>query len=400
MKKALKIFCAAFIFLFAVGIFLNIVSSIFEKRIGNKYYDEIGDIYGSVEKNQGLILQEKSLSKDDNLLIFGSSELGSLLQPFHPEYFYAGKRDGFQVNIIGRGYSQSLIHTVNMGALGEDLKGKKVVFIISPQWFSEKGLMPKDFGSNFSKYQFYELMFNKDIDKSIKIRLAARVGKIAGEAGELGDIKTFCDLYAGDNILSNTLLSLMMPYYKFEQYLLSINDKIKTDKVLNDYTGKAQNIPAENTLFNWDEEKQKAVEAGKNEASNNEFLIENGYYDMYIRGNISNSKDSYKGSSYTESPEYDDLILFLDICKSLEVKPLVVSVPVNGKWYDYCGFDKKDRDTYYKKLNQIVTSYGFQMADFSGYEYEDYFLKDVMHLGWKGWVYVDEAIDKYYHQDK
>lgn len=32
-------------------------------------------------------------------------------------------------------------------------------------------------------------------------------------------------------------------------------------------------------------------------------------------------------------------------------------------------------------------------------EYEDYFLKDVMHLGWKGWVYVDEAIDKYYKEN-
>ncbi|MHA4074727.1 D-alanyl-lipoteichoic acid biosynthesis protein DltD, partial [Bacillus cereus] len=27
---------------------------------------------------------------------------------------------------------------------------------------------------------------------------------------------------------------------------------------------------------------------------------------------------------------------------------------------------------------------------------DKYFLKDHMHLGWKGWVYIDEAIQQFY----
>ncbi|MBQ8338212.1 MAG: hypothetical protein IJY33_03625, partial [Oscillospiraceae bacterium] len=34
----------------------------------------------------------------------------------------------------------------------------------------------------------------------------------------------------------------------------------------------------------------------------------------------------------------------------------------------------------------------------SGYEYEEYFLCDTMHLGWKGWLKVNEEIDKFYHE--
>lgn len=400
MKKAIVLFCGVLLFSFIVGFFLNTIKVTYEGKIGNKYYDEIGNEFDNVDKYQGLLLQERSLIKEDNLLIFGSSELGSLVESFHPSYFFEGKRDGFQVNLIGRGHTQSIIHSVNFGALGSKIKGKKVVFILSPQWFSEIGLEYKGFGVNFSKYQFYSLMFDESIDKAIKIRMAKRVGKLAGEAGELGDIKTFCDLYSGDNIISNIALTLLMPYYKFDNYLLSINDLIKTDKVFSSYEGRMENLTSNNTIFNWDEKKKEAIEAGKKEANNNEFLIENGYYDTYIKANLSNLKNSYKDLSFSASPEYDDLKLFLDMCKSLDVKPMVVSIPVNGKWYDYCGFDKEDREDYYKRINQMVSSYGFEIADFSGHEYEDYFLKDIMHLGWKGWVYVDEAIVKYYHEGK
>ncbi|MEF2111721.1 D-alanyl-lipoteichoic acid biosynthesis protein DltD, partial [Clostridium frigoriphilum] len=43
---------------------------------------------------------------------------------------------------------------------------------------------------------------------------------------------------------------------------------------------------------------------------------------------------------------------------------------------------------------------GFEVADFSKYEDENYFLMDSAHIGWKGWVYVNEAIDKYYNKNK
>ena len=36
------------------------------------------------------------------------------------------------------------------------------------------------------------------------------------------------------------------------------------------------------------------------------------------------------------------------------------------------------------------------MADFSNKEYEEYFLKDIMHLGWKGWVYLDDKVYQFY----
>ncbi|HAZ37323.1 MAG TPA: D-alanyl-lipoteichoic acid biosynthesis protein DltD, partial [Clostridiaceae bacterium] len=42
--------------------------------------------------------------------------------------------------------------------------------------------------------------------------------------------------------------------------------------------------------------------------------------------------------------------------------------------------------------------YGYKIADFSGSEYEKYFLGDIMHVGWKGWIKIDGEIEKYYYE--
>ncbi|OPG94643.1 D-alanyl-lipoteichoic acid biosynthesis protein DltD, partial [Chryseobacterium mucoviscidosis] len=74
-------------------------------------------------------------------------------------------------------------------------------------------------------------------------------------------------------------------------------------------------------------------------------------------------------------------------------EPLFISVPVHGKFYDYTGFPKKGRTDFYKKIKKEIEQEGFQVADLTNHEYDPYFLKDTLHLGWKGWVYVDQEIE-------
>ena len=46
---------------------------------------------------------------------------------------------------------------------------------------------------------------------------------------------------------------------------------------------------------------------------------------------------------------------------------------------------------YYERIRQVAAQHGAKLADFSGHEYDPYFLYDVMHLGWKGWLHVNRA---------
>jgi D-alanine transfer protein len=241
-------------------------------------------------------------------------------------------------------------------------------------------------------------MFNNSIDKSIRLSMAKRIYGLIKNNQDLKNLSDFCYLYSKDNIVSKAAFYVLLPYHKFKYYLLAARDYIESDKLLSGHKGKTGNREPANSQFDWQKERDISVEYAKKAATNNEFTIEDTYYDKFIRNSYDVLRAHYKDQSFLKSPEYDDFKLLLDLCKDQGIKPLFVNVPVKGKWFDYIGFDKNDRDEYYKRINEMVQSYGFDLADFSQYEYDDYFLKDIFHIGWEGWVYINEAMDKYYHE--
>jgi D-alanine transfer protein len=170
-------------------------------------------------------------------------------------------------------------------------------------------------------------------------------------------------------------------------------------KVLNQYKNQKQIISPKSTQINWKQELENEEVIAKKDTNNNIYGIQNQYYEKYIKSVYKTLKNSSKGESFLQSPEYDDFKFLLDVCKNNDIDPLFIIVPVNGPWYDYTGFEEGNREGYYKKITEMIASYKFKYEDLSKYEYEKYFLKDVMHLGWKGWLYVDKAIDRYYHEN-
>ena len=124
--------------------------------------DSLGD--GTpAEKITGGYLLEQSAAEEDTLLIFGSSELRTEGISTHPANFFAGKRAGFQVDLIGRGSCQSLIHALQIAASGDSLRGEKVVLITSPQSYVPEGIAPDLFYANFSTQQYLALLRDEDL---------------------------------------------------------------------------------------------------------------------------------------------------------------------------------------------------------------------------------------------
>ena len=106
-------------------------------------------------------------------------------------------------------------------------------------------------------------------------------------------------------------------------------------------------------------------------------------------------------SSYLESPEYKDLKCFLDVCEDLEIEPMIVLLPVNGKWYDYTKFPKDGLAAYYSKVSDTVKEYqDAKLVDLSAISDQDYYLEDTIHIGWKGWVKLDEIIYQFGGKDQ
>lgn len=396
MKKVIAFVCSIII---SIG-FLFCYQSYYEGLISKKYYDKFGENL-SAHKYKSITLQSMGAKQGDNLMMFGSSEFAKTsAYSTHPIKVFNGKREGFQINLIGQGGYKCLVHAANFGAIGKELAGKKVVFVLSPQWFIKSGINANAFEANSSEAQVYGFLFNKDISLTTKQEFCKRIISITNQKDNKHSaaIRAYCSLYSNNDIVSTSKRCLMTPYYRMRYELLILKDNIKSIKYLKPTSSKQSNTQYKN--INWNEELKRASEIAESKSSNNKFGMDNNAYNHAIKGNLHKIKGSMKNDSYKVSPEYEDFKLLLDVCKEQGIKPLFLNIPVNGKWYDYAGFNKNDRLAYYKKINTMVNSYGFEVADFSKYENENYFLMDSSHLGWKGWVYVNETIDKYYNENK
>ena len=78
------------------------------------------------------------------------------------------------------------------------------------------------------------------------------------------------------------------------------------------------------------------------------------------------------------------------MANELEIEVLLVCIPVNERWYAYKG---NLCDEYYNKIADVASEHeNVTFIDMSDYANEKYFLKDVMHLGWKGWTRINERL--------
>lgn len=363
--------------------------------------DSVGNV-NHIEKITGRTLIQQSASQEDTLLIFGSSELRTTEISTHPANFFAGKRAGFQVDLIGRGSCQSLIHALQIAASGDSLRGKKVVLITSPQSYVEGGIAPDLFMANFSPQQYLELLGDESLSEEVKTYLSRRVVELIEEYKALPDaapveptITALAEHIAEPTIVSTVRDAFLTPYYGFSHWLFDLKDKVSVRDILaagEDFPGFTE-LPT----IDWAAEEESAIAEGKAMSGNNDFWMLDDYYTTYIGSRLERQKGRDADLSYSVSKEYDDLRILFTICREKGIEPLFIHVPLHGKWSDYTGFSADHRAEYYQNIREIAAEYGVQMLDLTGYEYEEYFMCDTMRLGWKGWLAVDQALIDYYY---
>lgn len=342
---------------------------------------------------QGVTLEKKMLADKKYLPMYGSSELLRLDQ-YHPSNYFKVNNDGFTPFLIGRGGTQSLVQFLNLAATAKELDHRKVVFILSPQWFTKQGLDEKHFAPNFSKLQAYDLIFNREIDPALKRRAAKRLLDFKFIRDDRPLSYLLADA-ANDNGSNKLKKFAVMPYAYGTYKVLEWQDALNALSL----HPRRPNIDPELKGLSWKKLHHEADLTGERLSTSNPYGITNKYYNKKIRKKIKTLAGYRSHERYDQSPEYGDLQLILDLFKAHHTKVLFISVPVNGRWYDFAGVPKQARDVYYRKVCEQIEAAGFQVADFSGHEYDKYFLKDTMHLGWKGWVYVDHAIKNFYDQN-
>ena len=392
LKKVIRLISLILIPATIVYLVMSEYSNYLDYQIDNLYNPSLGRTYGVDEMNKGIKLLEHNANKDD-LIILGSSELDSWV-PQNPKNMFPNSELNCNIDLVGRAVVQNLANSIKIGAFQESFSGKKVVLVISLQWFLGDDIDLRGFKAHFSEIQFYKFMNNNKISPESKIYVCDRIINLLKNDSEFERPYLYAKLYKDNSVLSKTMSVCFKPYYLIREKFLDLKDKHQAYKAVK----KFKNDPPRDTIkINWEEEEIKAEKMGKEYCTNNNFYVQDEYYDEYLKDRIDESKNSYdKDLDLCASKEFDDYRLMLETFKQTGVSPYIVFMSTNGWYYDYVGLSQDKRLLFYDKLGSMAEEYGFSYLDLRDKEYEPYFYKDVMNLGWKGWLYVNKQITEHY----
>jgi D-alanine transfer protein len=93
----------------------------------------------SVNVLKGNALKNEAMASGHYLPFFGSSEL-SRVNEFHPSVLAQKYNRDYEPYLLGAAGTQYLTHYFMLNSMKQELKGKKVVFVISPQWLVKDGV--------------------------------------------------------------------------------------------------------------------------------------------------------------------------------------------------------------------------------------------------------------------
>ena len=346
----------------------------------------------SLVKDKG-VFANNYLMRNGYMMVMGSSELSHSTKQ-HPDYYFNTGRTKNGVITIGRAYTQTLQDATILGSLDNDIKDKKVVLLLSMQWFMDRhGVTPHHFQTRFSPVQFYRYMDNPEISDDVKDRYIERVSELLKKPGEFKPEAFYAALYQNQSVKGKVLRVMFKPYYFFRKSMVALKDKGITMKKLDEMYNKDEVSYDIRGPIDWKKEMKDAKKEAESRVGEKveklggkRLYIDKGYYREYIHGKDDKFKNIYKYVKLTSGKEFEDLEIFLDTCEDLGIEPTIVLLPGMNEFYNYTGITQKERKDFFDKVNETLKPYDFRVVDLSKYENRRYYLRDVMHLGTVGWV--------------
>ncbi|AYF96625.1 D-alanyl-lipoteichoic acid biosynthesis protein DltD [Streptococcus gwangjuensis] len=386
----LKAFLLSLVLVIATLALLNVT---YVKKIDDYYKVKDNSIRYSTsyEKYKSRDILTSNITPNTFVLL-GSSELvATINEDYHPNKIF--NYNDFNIMQIGTSYSQNIIQATTLGSIEGSMTKRKVAIIESVQWFEKDGTHQDAFLNKASQEHIFQTLSNKKISKDTKEKLIDRIIEITKGNKLQNDLYKKYKSYfieGKGTFIDKKLLELDNTIYSFKLKQIFYQKHAKSD-----YPSLGDKTPD----YDWEKMTNQFVEEVKKKTDNNDYAVDNNYYNTYLKDRYASLKDSNKDLSYLESPEYSDMELFLTVAKELGIEVEVIIFPVNGKWNDYTGVSREMREKTYKKIEDVAKSYGATVLNYGNREYDDYFLFDVMHVGVKGWMEVEKELYKFANQD-
>ncbi|MCF6161664.1 D-alanyl-lipoteichoic acid biosynthesis protein DltD [Furfurilactobacillus milii] len=318
---------------------------------------------------------------------FGSSEL-SRMDPLHPSVLAQKYHRNYRPFLLGAAGTQSLTQYYSMQTIDTQMKNKKAVFIISPQWFVPQGARPDAFGFYYSKLQTVGWL--QQIQNTKMNRYAAqRLLEMPSGHSDHAIAQMLRKVAKGKPLSNYNRLQLSV-----SALILSHEDQLFSDYRLGHNLSKidkgVKQLPDSQSYAALD---KTATTLGKENTTNNSLGIKNSFYSNRLRGHVAELKGEQAKFDYRKSPEYSDFELVLNQFAQTHTDVLFILPPINERWAKYTGLNREMIDQTNNKIKQQLSSQGFNnVLDLSQDGGQPYFMEDTIHLGWRGWVAVDKGV--------
>jgi len=334
-------------------------------------------------KNQGLAFQRAAAHAPYVLPLYGSSELTAVLVPERAHIFFRTAPTGFQVSPVGAGGADSLIMLQKIGALGSDLRGKKVAISLSPGWFLNPGPgWLQGYKGNFSLMAASEMVFGTALDFELKRDIASRMLKFPSTLENSPLLEFALKRLASGRWLDRIIFCALWPIGKVQTTVLELQDHFAASNYIRHKIKPAPPFHPETP--DW----SKLIEsAGATKIT-----------DADKAAKASSLGDAAFRNRMNASAAWIDLELLLRTLTRVHASPLLFSMPIAGDLYDRKGVSRSAREDYYIKLRALVQRYHFRLVEFEGHDEDPPFLyRHQSHLTAKGWIYYDRALDDFFH---
>jgi D-alanine transfer protein len=341
-------------------------------------------------KNQGLAFQCAAVRAPNVLPLYGTSELITPSVPEMASLFFRSEPTGFQVSPVGGTGANLLVMLQKVGALGSDLRGKKLVISLSPGWFLKVKSGQKGYEANFSPMEASKMIFDTALNFELKRDIASRMLKCPSTLEGRPLLRFAVRRLASGGWLDRIVFCALWPAGKLQNISLALQDHFAALNYIRDQIKPAPRPHPQ--VIDWSKLIAKVSETKSPDAGN---VKKTPSFDAQV---IPGSRDVAFRNDMNASPGWKDLELLLRTLAAVHARPLILSMPIGGNFYDHAGISRSAREDYYTKLRALVQRYHFPLVEFQGHDEDPAFLiRHESHLTAKGWMYYNRALDDFFH---
>jgi D-alanine transfer protein len=340
-----------------------------------------------LQKTQGLELQKVAFAQSDLLPLYGSSELvvsaGNKATDFFQTY-----PTGFGVFSVGKPGSASLILLQKLAAMGSDLRGKKVAISISPTYFFRQDVPVAYYNGNFSLLQAGEIIYSPHLSFDLKRDVARRMLQYPKTLEKSPLLAFTISRLASDSLMNRVLYYGTVPLGLLENGILRIQDHCETLLyILKRIWRLPIAVTRSQQTIDWDGMIADATtQVRRHDNSDTGCVGPEQGPEMFVAGEQS-------------AQEWIDFELLLRGLNELGARPLVLSMPIDGRYFDRFGVGRSFRDLYYKRIRGLAEVHHVPLLAFEEHDLdEDFLVAHRDHLTDKGWLYFDKALDDFFHE--